>query len=161
VQDRWIHRLFAAGLALKGINAAIESLTGLAMAVLNAHHVREVLDTVAKGEELGDPNDVVASDVARITTFLDGHGQHFLAYYLLAHGLIKVIMVLGLMRRTRWSYAFAFVALTCFILYQAYRVVMTQSIILTFLTLFDCAFLFLVWEEYQIARRARQTSAAH
>jgi uncharacterized membrane protein len=153
VQDRWIHRLFRAGLALKGINAMIESLAGLSMVALNSDRVRDVLESVAQGEVLDDPNDIVATDFARITHFLDGHHHHFLAYYLLAHGAVKVVMVLGLMRRTAWSYPFALVALTGFIIYQSYRVVMTHSILLTFLTLFDCAFLYLVWKELQIQRR--------
>ncbi|MFO1034715.1 MAG: DUF2127 domain-containing protein [Hyphomicrobiales bacterium] len=140
-------------MALKGINATIETLAGLSMAVLNLHYVKDIMNSVAQTEALEVPNDVVAQDFSKIIHFVDGHSQHFLAYYLMAHGFVKVVMVYGLMRRTSWSYPFAITALLGFILYQCYRVLMAHSIFLFFLTLFDCAFLYLVWEELQIKRR--------
>jgi uncharacterized membrane protein len=149
----FIHRLFNAGLALKGVNAAIECFCGLLLAATNAAHIQSFIDAVTQSEMLHDHRDAVAAALLHASSEFSVSTQHFYAVYLLGHGVLKLIMVFGLARKKMWAYPFALTALLGFIFYQTYRVSYTHSLGLTLLTAFDCAFMLLVWQEYGMARR--------
>jgi uncharacterized membrane protein len=150
----FIHKLFNAGLALKGVNAAIECFGGLLLATTNASHIQSFIDRVTQSELLHDHRDAVASTLLHLSHEFSVSAQHFYAFYLLGHGVLKLVMVYGLVAKKTWAYPFALAALAGFILYQSYRVSYTHSLGLTLLTIFDCAFLVLVWQEYGLARSA-------
>jgi uncharacterized membrane protein len=50
------------------------------------------------------------------------------AFYLLSHGLVKVLLVAGLLREKLWAYPASLIVLSAFIAYQTYRYSSTHSI---------------------------------
>jgi uncharacterized membrane protein len=81
----------------------------------------------------------------------------FGAVYLLAHGLVKVILVAALLKNQLWAYPWTITFLGVFIVYQLYRLSLKPSVGLTVLTIFDAGIAWLTWREYRkqlaVARR--------
>jgi uncharacterized membrane protein len=121
---RLLHWLFEASLAIKGFLCAAETLAGLGL--------------------LLTPNPLIARLVFCI--------QHFYAWYLLAHGGLKLTMVFMLWRRVLWAYPAAMVVLTGFVIYQTYEFVHAGSPFLLVLALFDLVMIGLVWQEWRALR---------
>jgi uncharacterized membrane protein len=72
--------------------------------------------------------------------------------YLLTHGVVKIIIVIGLTLRQRWAYPVAFVFLGAFVIYQVYRLTCDPTTGLALLTVFDLFIIWLTWREYQRTR---------
>jgi uncharacterized membrane protein len=79
-------------------------------------------------------------------------GQHFAGIYLIAVGLINMVLSIGLLTGALWSYPAALTALAVLMSYQLYRYTHTHAIALIALTLFDAIVWFLVWHEYRVLR---------
>lgn len=79
--------------------------------------------------------------------------QHFYAFYLLSHGLVKIALVVGLLRNRLWAYPASLVVMSLFIVYQLYRYSYTHSAALIVLSVFDVAVIGLIWHEYRLVRR--------
>ena len=70
-------------------------------------------------------------------------------------GVIKILLVAGLLRGAAWSYPTALAGLAGFMIYQLYRVSLTHSLALIILTAFDAVILLLIWQEWRRVRRTR------
>jgi uncharacterized membrane protein len=156
VQVNAIHRLFKAGLWLKGLNAALESLGGVMLAALGVENVKVFIQTITQSELLEDPRDILANSLLKFAQGFSVSSEQFYAFYLLGHGVVKLALVYGLARQKTWAFPMAMVAIAGFIIYQSYRVSYTYSIGLALLTVFDCVFLVVIWQEFKIARHQMQ-----
>lgn len=79
--------------------------------------------------------------------------KHFYSFYLLSHGLVKLLLVIGLLKGRLWSYPASLVAIALFIVYQLYRFSYTHGLGLIVLTVFDVFVMGLIWHEYGLVRR--------
>ena len=100
-----------------------------------------------------DPNDYLAHHLLRLTANLH-NTQLFGSIYLLTHGLVKIVVVVGLFLRQRWAYPVAFVFLGGFVIYQLYRLTYAPSVGLALLTVFDLFIIWLTWREYRRTKAA-------
>ena len=78
--------------------------------------------------------------------------QHFYAFYLLSHGIVKLALVVGLLMGRLWAYPASLAVMTLFIAYQLYRFTFTHSPGLIVLTVFDLVVIALIWHEYRLIR---------
>jgi uncharacterized membrane protein len=155
MNDRRFHRIFEIGILLKGAHALIECLGGLALAFLRTDGLVNLVSELTQHELMRHPNDFVAARLlAMAQTFTVGT-QHFYAFYLLSHGLIKIFLVLALLRNKLWAYPVSLAVLGLFIVYQLYRFSYTHGIGLIVLTVFDIVVIALIWHEYRLVRRHR------
>jgi uncharacterized membrane protein len=81
--------------------------------------------------------------------------QHFAGAYLLAHGIIKVVLAVGLLRGLRWSYPTALAVLAAFIVYQVYRFYQTHSLAMAVFTGLDMVIVLLIWLEWKRGDKRR------
>jgi uncharacterized membrane protein len=153
MREKSIHRIFEISVLLKGAHALIECLGGVALALVSSDYIRGLVDSLTQDELLEDPNDFLASHLLRLAQEFTVSAQHFYAFYLLSHGMVKVVLVVGLLRNNRWAYPASLVALSFFILYQLYRYSYTHGFGLILLTIFDVFVMWLIWHEYQLVRR--------
>jgi uncharacterized membrane protein len=65
------------------------------------------------------------------------------------HGVVKLVVVVGLYLRQRWAYPVAFVFLGGFVIYQLYRLTYAPTAGLALLTAFDLFIIWLTWREYR------------
>jgi uncharacterized membrane protein len=153
MQERRIHQLFEISVLLKGVDAAIECVGGAAIAVTKNGAIKYWVAKLTLGELSEDKSDYVANHLLAWAQTFSIQAQHFYAWYLLSHGVVKLALVAGLLRRKLWAYPTAMTIFGLFIVYQLYRYTLTHGIGLMLLTALDLIVVFLTWHEYRLMRR--------
>ena len=139
MQEKRIHEVFVVSVLAKGAHALIEIAGGLALYLFST-------DTIARWLDEIDTDG-----------WLERHfplsEQHFYAFYLLSHGLVKSVLVLGLLREKLWAYPASFAVFGAFIAYQLYRFSYTHDFALILLSIFDLFVIYLAVHEYRLLRK--------
>jgi uncharacterized membrane protein len=148
-------RLFRVGVALKGLDAALEIAGGIALLFVNPGFILRVVALLTQDELAEDPRDIVATRLLAAARGLSLGTEHFWAAYLLAHGVPKLLLVIALLRGELWAYPIAVVVFAAFILYQLYRFTLTHGLGLIALSLFDAIVIWLIWLEYRALQAGR------
>jgi uncharacterized membrane protein len=149
-----LDKTFNVALILKGLDGLLELLGGILLIVISPETINRLAHSLTQHELSEDPHDFVVHHLLRLTANLH-NTQTFGALYLLTHGLVKIVIVIGLLRREHWAYYVAFVFLGGFVIYQVYRIAYAPSVGLALLTLFDLFIIWLTWREFQRMRHAR------
>ena len=139
MQEKRIHQIFVVSVLAKGAHALIEIVGGLALYLFSSETIGRWIDEV-------DPHE-------RIAHYFPLTEQHFFAFYLLSHGVVKSVLVWGLLKEKLWAYPASFVVFSLFIAYQLYRYTFTHDIGLILLSIFDAFVIYLAVHEYRLLRR--------
>lgn len=153
IAEHRIHEIFRVSVILKGLHALMEIAGGLAFYFISSQTVLNWVNALTRAELVEDPRDMVATHLLAAAQGLTGATQSFYAFYLLSHGLIKIILVIGLLREKLIAYPASLIAMAGFIAYQLYRYSYTQSFGLLVLTVFDVIVMGLVWHEWRLLRK--------
>jgi uncharacterized membrane protein len=153
MNEHRIHQIFQLSVLLKGAHALIECLGGIALALVSTSSIANFVNAITQDELIKDPNDFVATHLLTMAHNFSVQTQHFYAFYLLSHGIVKVALVVGLLKEKLWAYPASLIVLTLFVLYQLYRFSYTHGLGLIVLTLFDIVVMGLIWHEYGLMRR--------
>ena len=152
MQERRIHQIFEVSILLKGGHALIECVGGILLALVRTQAITDFVGRATQYELSEDRNDLVANYLLRWAQGFSIETQQFYAYYLLSHGVVKLLLVIGLLREKYWAYPVSLVVLGLFIAYQIYRYSFTHSPALIVLSIFDIFVMGLVWHEYRLVR---------
>jgi len=153
MNERRIHQIFEVSVLLKGAHALIECICGLVLAFVSTSAITSLVNSLTQEELIEDPNDFVGTHLLGLAQNFTVSTQHFYAFYLLSHGIVKVFLVIGLLRNKLWAYPVSLVVLGVFILYQLYRFSYTHGFGLMVLTVFDVVVMGLIWHEYRLVDR--------
>jgi uncharacterized membrane protein len=153
LNERRIHQVFKVSVLLKGAHALIECLSGILLAFVDTDTIQDFASGIAQYGLSKDADDFVATHLLAWAQGFSLATKNFYALYLLSHGLIKVLLVVGLLRNKLWSYPASIVVLGVFIVYQLYRFSHTHGVGLILLSIFDIIVLGLIWHEYRLVRR--------
>jgi len=151
-----IHQLFEVSRWLKGAHALIECVGGIMLYLVTTDTIASWVNLFTQEELIEDPNDFIASHLSQMAAEFSVASKEFYAFYLLSHGLIKLLLVIGLLRGKLWAYPASLAALGAFMVYQVYRYSYTYSPGLLALTVFDAIVMWLIWQEWGAVRRHRQ-----
>ena len=155
MNERRIHQIFQIGVLLKGAHAAIECAGGIMLALVSTGAIVKLVNALTQEELIEDPKDFVATHLLAYAQSFSVSQKHFYAFYLLGHGVVKLLLVIGLLNGKYWAYPASLIVLSLFVVYQLYRFSYTHSVGLIVLTLFDLVVMFLIWHEYKLMRRQR------
>ena len=144
-----LDQTFEVGIILKGLDGVLEVIGGLLLLIVSPATIDRVVTGLTQHELSEDPNDFLATHLLRTAHGLTGSAVLFGAVYLLAHGLVKVILVVALLKNQLWAYPWTIGFLGVFIVYQLYRLSLKPSVGLTALTIFDAAIAWLTYREYR------------
>jgi len=153
MNERRIHQLFVLSVLLKGAHALIECIGGIILALISTDTIAAFVNRLTQEEIVEDPNDFVATHLQMFANTLSISDLHFYSFYLLSHGVIKLWLVVGLLRKKLWSYPASLVVLGLFVAYQIYRFSYTYSLGLIGLTALDLVVMGLIWHEYQLMHK--------
>ena len=142
-------RLFRVSVLLKGLDSVLEIVGGVLLLVVSPDFILRLIGILTQGELAEDPRDLVANYVLNAARHLSIGTEYFAALYLLGHGVIKVLMVAGLLQNRLWAYPVAVVVFAGFILYQLYRFTFTHAVGLIALSIFDLFLIAIIWLEYR------------
>lgn len=147
-EDKIEHELFDVGIFLKGIHALVEIIGGIFIFIISPNFIIRIVNKITLGELTEDPMDWFTRYLINLAHNLSIGTKQFIAIYLLSHGIINLILVVGLFKKKIWAYHASFVALTFFAIYQLYRYFRSPSVLLIFLTILDFIIIWLIWQEY-------------
>ena len=153
MNEHRIHQVFVISVLLKGAHALIECLGGLILALVNTGAIVTLVNRLTQEEIVEDPNDLVAVHLRTFANSLSISDLHFYSLYLLSHGAIKILLVVGLLREKLWSYPASLIVLSLFVAYQIYRFAYTYSVGLIVLTALDIIVMGLIWHEYRLMQK--------
>lgn len=143
-----LDRAFEIGLVLKGLDGLIETAGGLFFLLIRPEQVhRFVLNVVAP--ELGeDPHDFFARHLLHWSQSFTKGAATFAAAYLLAHGVVKLVLVAAIIREHLWAYPGLIIVTLGFIAYQIFHIVQQPTFTYIALTIFDVVIVYLTAREY-------------
>ena len=153
MNERRIHQVFLLTVMLKGAHAVIECASGFVLALVSTGAIAKLINRLTAEELIEDRTDFVATHLLSWAQNYSVESKHFYAFYLLSHGVVKLLLVVGLLKGKLWSYPASLVVIGLFILYQLYRFSYTHGAGLIALTALDIVVMVLVWHEYGLARR--------
>lgn len=144
-----IHKSFEIGILIKGIDGVLEIIGGTLLIFLNPGRLNKLITLLTQHELSEDPNDIISNFMIKMSSSFSISTQHFGIFYLISHGLVKLILVILLWKKKIWAYPLTVIFLMLFILYQIYRYTISQSIGLILLTIFDIIMIVLTLIEYK------------
>jgi uncharacterized membrane protein len=150
---------FDAGILIKGIYSVIEVIVGTALLFVNADNVKTIATAI-----FGDETDetlfrTVWDFTAHSFAALSNNSQFFLAITFLLHGIVKIILIIGLAKEKLWVFPLAGITFTFFGVYQIYQMTVAPSAILVALTIIDAIFVALIIHEYGYQKKLRAGAA--
>lgn len=134
-----IHIAFEIGVILKGLNGLLELIGGVLLLVFAPSTIREFI--------------VRLSHHPSLAQHFSARDERFAAIYLLSHGVMKAVLVYGLLREQLWAFPWAIAVFTGFGVYQVYKYIAEPSVWLIVLTVLDVFVILLTWAEW---RRVKQ-----
>lgn len=148
--NRLAHRAFLIGVFFKGLDGCLELIGAVALFLTTRPEIQHAVAWLTREEMAEDPTDFFANHVVSMAQHLTSGTRHFAAAYLLAHGVIKLALVAGLLRELRWVFPVALFVLTTFIGYQLYRFTQIPTWSLGLITLIDMVVAALIAREWRV-----------
>ncbi len=145
---------FDISLWLKAIFAFLETLIGITAFFVTKKALLSFTAWVFRSELVDDPNDAFANYLLHMAQSISLNSQDFVGIYLLAHGIVKLWLIVGLLRKRLWYYTVAITVFGLFIAYQLYSWAFTHSLWLLVLTALDLIVIGLTWHEYRYLHRS-------
>jgi uncharacterized membrane protein len=147
-----LHLAFIVAVAIKGIDGLIETLAGLAVAILGTSGIYALVIQIT-APELDLHPDSRAVDLIRHGAFNLAHlSSRFVIFWLLVHGILKTVLAIELLREKAWIFPVATAILSGFVGYMTYKLFEHHSPWLLALALFDLITLVLVLNEWRAGR---------
>jgi uncharacterized membrane protein len=153
-EERHLHLIFEVSLWLKGVFALSEAAGGIAGFFVTRHFLVAFAQWATRDEFAEDPHDLIANYVLHAAQSLSLGTKYFASAYLLGHGVLKLWLIAGLLRRRLWYYPVSIAVFALFIVYQLYRMSFTGSMWLALLSVIDLVVIVLTWHEWRYLRRA-------
>jgi uncharacterized membrane protein len=150
-----LHESFRAGITLKGIDGLLEAIGGIVLWFIKPSDLNRIALKFLEIDLPFDRHEFITMHLYRATEHLASGGKHFATLYLLAHGLIKAILVAALWFDALWAYPLTIFVFGLFSIYQVHRFLHTHSATLLLITAFDLVIIWLTWREYHDQKAAR------
>ena len=151
-KEKALHDFFLISIWIKGLVGVIETVAGIVLLVVTQQALAALVVRWTDPELTEDSHDLIATWLRNSAEHWGAGTQTFASVYLIVHGLIKILLVAGLMRKKMWAYPVSIWVLGAFIVYQCYRFTVTHSVWLVLLTLLDIVVVFLIFHEYRMRK---------
>ena len=145
----WSHRFFQVSMYVKGFDGVVETLSGIVLLFVSNDQIYNIAHRLTAHELLQDPDDKWANMLLIGAQHLSITGKQMAALYLLAHGLVKLFMVVQLLREKLWAFPVALGLMGVLVCLQLTRVLYHFSGVVLGATILDVIIMGLVWHEYQ------------
>src|ERR1700754_2213559 len=142
---------------VKGLDGAVELIGAIALLLVPAAVVNQLVADVISRDLVGSPDGFLARHLVAGTAEFASGNRTFVILYLGLHGVVKLALVVALLRRWMPAYPVAAVVLSVFVAYELYRAVRTGSVVLPVLAAVDILIIIMVVREYLLLRREVRT----
>jgi uncharacterized membrane protein len=152
------HRLFGAVILLKGLMGLFEVASGGALSMLRSGTVLAWMDWATHGELVSDPHDWLATTLHHWAEGFSHDAQVFAGLYLLAHGVVKVVLAITLLLEKRWAFPVSLALFALLVAFSIQRLVLHWSWFLAGFVLFDLFAIWLIAQEWKSVRALQSAS---
>lgn len=147
---RLAHLAYVVTIAIKGLDGGLETLGGLVIWITGPQRLYRWVFRITAPELYNGDHVRAVEAVRRGAEHLAVTGAHFVVFYLLVHGVLKMALALVLLRGGgRWIYPVGTAILVGFIIFMAHRLTEQWSNWLLGFALFDAMTLALVLNEWR------------
>ncbi len=153
----FIDKAFHTSLVLKGVDGVLELIGGVLLLFVKPATIGTVIGFLTRQELAEDPKDVLAHLLLHVAHNLSVSSELIASVYLLAHGVLKVVLVVGLFKERRGFYLPALILLGLFVTIELVRLIESFSIGIFVLMLFDLFVISMVWLEFQNINRTNHS----
>ena len=153
-----LDRVFWVSLILKALDGLLESIGGILLLFISPQQIGSIAHFLTQHELAQDHKDFVATHLVHYANAFTSAATLFAAIYLLAHGVVKVVLVVAVLKGKTAAYPWMIAFLVAFIIFQLYQIAQHFSLGLVFLTLFDAFIVWLTLREYKIRRKEHLTA---
>jgi len=147
-KENYAHYIFDVSVIIKGIDGFLEIIAGTILFFIKPTEIISIVRFLTFGELVEDPKDIIANYLLNASHHFSINFQFFIAVYLFIHGVIKIIIIVGLLKNKFWAYPIGIIVFSIFVLYQIYQYTYSHSVGLIFLTIFDVFIILLIWHKY-------------
>lgn len=148
IEEKRLHEAFEISIILKGIHAIIEIIGGIGAFFVTKTFLVSTALSFTQEELNQDPHDAFSHYLINLSNTFSISTSHFVALYLLSHGVIKLAVIVGLFKKKMWAYPASLVVFMFFIIYQLHRYMSTHSVWLLIFTFFDMIVIALTIHEW-------------
>jgi uncharacterized membrane protein len=153
-----LHGSFRAGITLKGIDGILEAVGGVFLWFVHASALNRFARISLRHDLPFDRHEFVTNHLFHATEHL-ATARHFIAIYLVLHGVIKAALVTALWFDAPWAYPLTIAVFSVFSGYQLYRFTHTHSLALLLITILDALIIYLTWWEYRDRKLSHHNSS--
>lgn len=146
------HLLFRLGVIAKALDGALEIVGGVLMFFVTPQRTEQVVRALTENEVFGDAHNPIVAHMVHVLRHLSSDTMLFAAIYLLVHGMVKLVLVAGLLMKLRWAYIAAILAFALFLIYQVFRYTETSSVGLLVLSALDLFVIIMTLLEFRRLR---------
>ncbi|MEP6595326.1 MAG: DUF2127 domain-containing protein [Ginsengibacter sp.] len=151
--EKRITKAFKISVIIKSIQGILELAAGIILWFVSNASLIRLIKKYTREELIENPHDFISQSLLQIGQHLSVNGKSFAVFYLISHGVIKLFLIIGLIKKKLWAYHAFIMILGVFVLYQVYRYTITYSNLLLIFTLFDILLCWLAWKESMIIKR--------
>lgn len=154
-ETQLLHRTFMLSIGAKGLFGLVEIIGAVLSFVIQPAQIHAFAVWATAKEIQEDPHAIVAQFLLHLGTSVNVSQTHYMAVYLLVHGLVKVVLVWALFRDKAWAYPSMLIALIAFIATQTWQLATGFTWGVGLLTVFDAFILWLTVREWKLHRAKR------
>ena len=155
------HRAYLVAIWAKGLAALLETIVGALVPFVSLQKLHEGIVLLTAPELAENPDARIAGYLSRSSEQFSSDSQGFVAIYLVAHGIIKLVMVGGLLTRRMWTYPVALFLTAAFLAYQLHRFTHTHSVWLLVAMAIDLGIAYLILREWRVRKLGYFEAHAH
>lgn len=148
-EEKVVYKLFLWSILLKGAISIAEVVGALVIFLTPPAVIIAILNWFLQFVPVPALQHALREEVAQYTT----GAVVFVTLYLLSRGLVKVILIWGLLKNKLWAYPASLIVMGLFMIYQFYQIWAHHSVLIVGVTIFDIVVMYLIWREWQIAKR--------
>jgi len=145
-------RLYRTGILLKGLNGAMELIGGILLAVIPQSGFTKAVLFLTQHDVGSGSKDWAFRELGHALSRLSGESG-FAIFYLLSHGVLKLLLAIALLREARWAYPVALVTFGTLAGYEVYRFLARPGVMMAVIIAIDLGVIALIWSHWSAEKR--------
>lgn len=148
-REKIFHRLFEAGIWIKGIDGLLETAGGILLLTVSLQALNSHIIAFAQSDIQRDSGDLIGHILRHAAHQITEKSKLIAGAYLLGNGVVKVFLAACILRGKLWCYPVGIAVITLFILLQVARMAFHFSWAMFCGTFIDVLIVLLIWREYR------------
>lgn len=141
--------MYVVGVVVKGLDAVLELVAGIPLLLITHVQLVSFVQAITAGELAEDPHDFLANLYLHEAAHISSSGMLLGAIYLIVHGAVKLVVVIGLIRGSKRAYLWAVIAISALLAGQIVDLVVAFSTGVLLLSIMDAVIIGLLVREWR------------